>query len=104
IGDQPLVAVERSAIDDVTAADLATGPVLRAWITPDGRDSDLALARPLACADTSTWTLLIEEVAAAYEGRPATSEDPVQYADYAEWQQQTIAGSDETAAAGRDYW
>src|SRR5262245_19356287 len=63
-----------------------------------GTSIDLSLSP--TCADTTTLALLADEVAAAYFGMPPKNPEPVQYADYAEWQQQNVAGDDEAAQRG----
>ncbi|PZO11324.1 MAG: hypothetical protein DCF25_19570, partial [Leptolyngbya foveolarum] len=56
------------------------------------------------CADTATLQQIIQELAHEYESNrlEATADEPIQYADLAEWQYELLE-SDETAS-GRNYW
>jgi hypothetical protein len=54
-------------------------------------------------ADNASLGALVEELAAAYTNSPLKA-DPVQYADYSEWQQQTLVATDEPAQDGRTFW
>ncbi|HEX8354800.1 MAG TPA: amino acid adenylation domain-containing protein, partial [Pyrinomonadaceae bacterium] len=65
------------------------------------REHALILCLPALCADERTLDNLAREVAEAYGGAEA-DEDPVQYAQYAKWQ--NALAEDEDGAAGRDYW
>ncbi|MEO8074879.1 MAG: amino acid adenylation domain-containing protein [Acidobacteriota bacterium] len=98
------VAVERGR-----TLDLADGPLLRATLFEQAASRHvLLLSVPAICADSRTLTNLITELAAAYEsvvnGEPGRSGDPLQYVDFAQWQQELVDGHDEQATAGRAYW
>src|SRR5262245_37202472 len=66
VEDTPLVAVEPvTAIAKMGPGDSSSGrPVVRVWVSTKGGHSDLVLELPAACADSTTLTLLVDEVAA----------------------------------------
>ena len=66
-----------------------------------GRFSLLTVAAP--CADAGSLATAAVELAAHYGGRPG-ADDPLQYADFAEWQHQLLEGDDDEADAGRRFW
>ena len=91
--------------------DLTAGsPVrVRLWrVTDDGDDSwRLGLVLHNIIADGWSLDLLVKDLSAAYtaivEGRPADlAPPPIDYADFAAWQREWLAGDE--PAAHRDYW
>ncbi|WP_437482994.1 amino acid adenylation domain-containing protein [Sorangium sp. So ce1014] len=82
--------------------DLERGPLLHVWLVRRAdRLHDLLVAAPALCADAWTMDLLFGELAEAYAGageRGASGEEPVQYAQFAEWQNDLV-GSAEGAPA-----
>jgi amino acid adenylation domain-containing protein len=60
----------------------------------------LVLTLPAMCADRAGLENLVRELADAYAGRQ--DEEPVQYADLAEWQHELLESPD--TEAGREYW
>ncbi|AGW94292.1 MULTISPECIES: non-ribosomal peptide synthetase [Cupriavidus] len=90
------------------ALDPASGDVLRACISPlpAGGTTLWLLASPLA-ADRSTVLRLAESVRDALDAPARIDSDeelPLQYAQYADWQQGARLGEDGTGSAGRAYW
>ncbi|GLC97207.1 hypothetical protein Tamer19_66160 [Cupriavidus sp. TA19] len=84
----------------------AEGDVLRARLCPlaTGGATLWLLVSPLA-ADRNSVLRLAETVRAALEAPAADdAELPLQYAQYADWQQGARLGEDGTGNAGRDYW
>jgi len=88
--------------DDLLAAercheiDLARGPALRACLACVEEDRHvLTLTLPALSADAGTFSLIADELAALYtaEERRLVPE-PLQYADYAEWQRELCEGED----------
>ncbi|HWK08600.1 MAG TPA: condensation domain-containing protein, partial [Vicinamibacterales bacterium] len=63
----------------------------------------LVLVAPAMCADAETLQVLVAQAAQAYAGA-AAGEDPVQYADFSEWQRQELDSTDAAAAAARERW
>ncbi len=83
--------------------DLARGPLLRTWLL------HLAPAEHVLCltlhhiaADGWSMSILVRELTALYAGGPELRPLPVQYADFAVWQRQTLAG--ELLARELDFW
>ncbi len=80
---------------------LEDGPVLRcllAELSPNR--TALILSLPAICADSRTLMNLIAEI--LREELP--QDEVVQYADFAEWQNQLLESDDEQALEGRAYW
>jgi amino acid adenylation domain-containing protein len=87
-----------------TAVALDGGPILRAVLVAHGAERHhLILTAPSVFADPSSVTALLAEVAAHYGGAPA-AEEPLQYADFAEWQHELLEGDDPDAQQARTYW
>jgi FkbH-like protein len=88
--------------------DLERGPLLRALIVRCGAGrSRLLLVVHHVAADNWSVVVLMQEVSALYEalvtGRPpAMAPLPIQYADYAVWQRQWLAG--EALATRLSFW
>lgn len=76
-------------------------PPLAAALLCNGQSNQLLLALPAANADAATLELLLSELAALYQGQ-SLDDEPVQYADFAEWQHELISGPD--GDAGRAFW
>jgi len=64
----------------------------------------LLLTLPALCADARTLRNVVAEIVAGYGAgvRQRAGEDPVQYAQFSEWQNEMLA--DEDAAKGRQFW
>ncbi|MBE9170902.1 amino acid adenylation domain-containing protein [Pleurocapsales cyanobacterium LEGE 06147] len=65
----------------------------------------LLICLPALCADRATLKNLVSEIShtyAAYLHNQEPSEEPLQYADLAEWQNELFEGKD--GAIGREYW
>ena len=92
-------------------ADLEHAPLMRVTLIREAADRHvLVLSLPVMCADAHALANLTRELVAAYEsavtGR-ALSGDPLQYADYAQWQQDLLDGVEsdpDRAARGKAYW
>ncbi|MGI2902885.1 amino acid adenylation domain-containing protein [Tolypothrix sp. VBCCA 56010] len=65
----------------------------------------LLISLPALCADAATLKILVQEISQSYaaclQGKKLDDE-PLQYADLAEWQNELLEGAD--TEAGRDYW
>ncbi len=87
-----------------TSLDLESGPLLRAVLVgPSEERVVLLLTVHAACADAQSLLLLLDETAQTLASS-AEPEEPVQYADYAEWRHELLSGDDERAADGRAFW
>src|SRR5206468_1728807 len=65
----------------------------------------LLVSLPSLCADAWTLKNLVGEIGRSYAALLDNEEldgEPLQYADYAQWQNELLAGDD--AEAGRDFW
>ena len=86
--------------------DVKEGPLVRTVLTPLSSDEALwVLDVSALCADAPSLHQLIGEVAdACCARRPATEsgEEPMQYADFAEWQNELLESTD--TREGLEYW
>ncbi|WP_299411695.1 amino acid adenylation domain-containing protein [Acaryochloris sp. IP29b_bin.148] len=80
---------------------LATGDCLQAALLPCEHQALLVLALPAPCTDAATWQLLAQELASLLQDQALPSE-PMQYADFAEWQNELLESED--TATGRLFW
>lgn len=82
------------------------GPLFHAaWVSLGVEESILIIRLPAVCADTQSLENLGSEIATAYRAicqGETLSDEPLQYADLAEWQNQLLE-SPETEM-GSDYW
>ncbi|MDM9583647.1 amino acid adenylation domain-containing protein [Nostoc sp. GT001] len=64
----------------------------------------LFISLPALCADSVTLNCLVQELALSYLGKldEELSEEPLQYADFSEWQNQILEA--EETKIGREYW
>src|SRR3954462_10479268 len=85
---------------------LDDGPVVRCHLAElGGSRTAVILSLPALCADSRTLTNLIAEVLRSYESdEELAAEQVVQYADFAEWQNQVLESDGDEALAGRAYW
>ena len=86
--------------------DLVEGPPLYlSLVTLSPSKYVLLISLPALCADAATLKILVREIdqsyAACLQGKKLDDE-PLQYADLAEWQNELLEGAD--TEAGRDYW
>jgi hypothetical protein len=86
--------------------DATHGPLLRfALLALAAQQHLLLISLSALCADAWTLTHLVQEIGQVYAAAPqqATLPDvPLQYADFAAWQQDILADAD--GEAGRAYW
>jgi amino acid adenylation domain-containing protein len=101
---------ERAAIASLIAVqarrgfDLERGPLLRALLLAPSREHGLLiLTAHAACADAASLLVILDELAQSYGGG-GEPDEPVQYADYAEWRHELITGEDDQAAEGKAFW
>lgn len=96
-------ALESALAREAEGLDPRHGPSIRAQLVEpsDGRRL-LLLSALAASADPRSLVLLGRELLAAVAGQPAA--EPIQYADYAEWRHELLAGGDPDAARGSSFW
>ncbi|MFJ6798059.1 MupA/Atu3671 family FMN-dependent luciferase-like monooxygenase [Streptomyces sp. NPDC091268] len=107
--DERALRTERIASEEARRRiDLSTGPVLRATLAKQGPDEHvLVLSMHHIATDGWSTTRMVQELSECYlagrAGRtPHLPELPVQYADYAVWQRDRLAG--EAGARSLAYW
>lgn len=82
-------------------ADPSRGPVLRVAVERVTAERHLLrLELPALCADRASLRQILAELAAAYAGGDLEADEPVQYADYAEWQQELLEEKGDPATLG----
>lgn len=86
--------------------DLASGPLFRLRVRPlSDLEHVLLVTLPALCADRASLHEVCRQLAAAYTGTEAPEEsEPIQYADYAQWQEDLFKSADDAARAGLAYW
>ncbi len=86
--------------------DLEQGTVLQlSLITLSSLKYILFVSLPALCADSATLKNFVKEISTSYAAichQEELSNEPLQYADLAAWQNELIAGED--TEAGRNYW
>src|SRR5215217_2654771 len=97
-------SVDQIAHEQEQPFDYFQGPLLRVTLI---KQSDthhlLQVLLPALCADSATLANFISELSRAYAAG-LEQDEPLQYADYAEWQLELLDATDEQAAAGKAYW
>ncbi len=106
------VASQTWSIEQVLASqasqplDLSRGPLLQLSVMRlDPRRSRLFLTLPSLCVDRTGLANLVGEICRHYRARlrqEILDDEPLQYADLAEWQNQLLETAD--TEAGRTYW
>ena len=86
--------------------DLVEGsPLHLSLVTLSSSKYALLISLHALCADAATLKILVQEISQSYaaclQGKELDDE-PLQYADLAEWQNELLEGAD--TEAGRDYW
>lgn len=88
--------------------DYERGPLVRVSLFKLAEDRHVLLLSAAAiCADTYTLSNFVAEVASTYQHQlsgSALAGEPMQYADFAEWQNELLEGDDEPAREGRSFW
>jgi hypothetical protein len=100
--------LESQLIPVLTAAKLdlgADGGMLHAFLAIlPANHGILVLTLPALCADPATLKNLVAELLRFYGEEAPEGADPLQYADYSEWQNELQQKDDEESAAGKEYW
>ncbi|WP_437779127.1 non-ribosomal peptide synthetase [Sorangium sp. So ce1097] len=83
--------------------DIERGPLLHVWLVRRAdRVHDLLVAAPALCADAWTLDLLFGELAEAYAGagdRREPAAEPLQYAQFSEWQNELVGAAESAPPA-----
>ncbi|MFN6484862.1 MULTISPECIES: amino acid adenylation domain-containing protein [unclassified Nostoc] len=85
--------------------ELEKGSILNTYlVTISPNKYLLFISLPALCADSATLNCLVRELALSYLGKldEELSEEPLQYADFSEWQNQILEA--EETKIGREYW
>src|SRR5438552_881057 len=90
------------ALSDNNKSTLEQTPILRASLLALGNERHvLILSLPALCADHVTLNNLTVEVRANYSEEELGGAEPLQYADYSEWQNDLLQKNDEESQAGK---
>jgi len=93
------------ALSDNNKMTLEQMQILRASLLALGSERHvLILSLPALCADHVTLNNLVGEVCANYSGDELGGAEPLQYADYSEWQNDLLQKNDEESQAGKSFW
>jgi amino acid adenylation domain-containing protein len=86
--------------------DPASGPIVHASLSALGPDrTALTLSVPALAADGTSLGILLRELGALYADRPQDlPAEPLQYAQYAQWQNDLQEADDENARGAREFW
>src|SRR4051812_6280285 len=102
---------QQARVDELAQAelrapmDLAAGPLVRGCLIARASDRHvLILTCSALCADASSMPALLAEVAAHSGMELQLPAEPLQYADFSEWQHEVVTGDDEDARAGAAFW
>jgi hypothetical protein len=102
---QELKIAEQSIQHRARHFDLVSGPVVDVTLIKCSEYLHVLLfSIPSLCADAVTIANFNEELARLYGAHPQQSEEPTQYADFAEWQQELFEADDQDAKAGMTHW
>ncbi len=104
-GDRQARVAELAREARHAAPDLERGPLLgvRHVLLGPERHALVVTASTL-CLDAATLPTLLAELAAEAGADLELADEPLQFADYAEWQHELAASEDDDAVAGRRYW
>ena len=90
------------------AFDFEQGPLLHATLVNlSSADHALLLSLPAICADSITFSTFISELVRAYEPdltKQKVVSEPMQYADFAEFENELLDSDEVDAVEGKAYW
>ena len=103
--EQPAGPSEIEELLRAEEANLEKAPVLAASLVKENNDRNvLLLSAPALCADAASLNLLFSELISFYAGKAPKGPDPLQYADYSEWQNELAAKEDEESQTAKQFW
>ena len=95
---------EQVAQNSDTHFDFTHGPLLHFTLIKRAADAHVLLVSlPALCSDSTTLANFTRELCDAY-GKQLTQDEPLQYADFAEWQHELLEANDKDAHIGKTYW
>ena len=104
---QEVRIAEQVAHDRVKHFDLGHGPLLSLTLIKLAADAHVLLVSlPALCGDATTLASFTRELCRTY-GKQLEQEapaEPMQYADFAEWQHELLEADDRNAAAAKSHW
>ncbi len=84
--------------------DFEHGPLVHALLADAGdRTRTFVLTLPSPCADDRSMGVLLEELVALVAGDDVAGE-PLQYADFSEWQHEQLSAVDDAGQAAKAFW
>ncbi len=106
-GNDQLAKLDNLIFEATREIDYARLPLLRASLVQQtATTQQLILTAPAICADTQSLQYLVRQIAAVYElcskGEEPQNTEAMQYADFAEWQNELLEA--EEGSVARQYW
>jgi amino acid adenylation domain-containing protein len=84
--------------------DFEHGPLVSGFLATTGETTQVvALTLSALCADLASVEVLVRELVAGVAG-DALPGDPLQYADFSEWQHEQMTAADDSAEAAKAFW
>ncbi|HEX3693495.1 MAG TPA: amino acid adenylation domain-containing protein [Solirubrobacteraceae bacterium] len=85
--------------------DPVQGPLVRALLAgAETQRALLLLSASAACADATSLLLLLRELCERYRESMQDGQEPLQYADYAEWRHSLLEGEEAETHEGLEHW
>lgn len=104
-GEQAAAGEEARRRELGAALDFANGPLVRGLLVSMAEDRwTLVLTVSALCADASSAPPLLRELVTRYGGEGELGPEPLQYADFAEWQRELTVSEEPEARAARAFW
>jgi amino acid adenylation domain-containing protein len=95
----------QDALDAQAEADLLDGIAFNVALIDGSADRHFVLfTLPALCGDAATLGNLVSELQEFYASPTSPADDPLQYADYSEWQNELLQKNDEESTAGKAFW
>ncbi|HYG76090.1 MAG TPA: amino acid adenylation domain-containing protein [Planctomycetota bacterium] len=103
--EQQSAALEKALEQHRRPIDAEHRPVLHATLAVLGSERHvLQLRLPVLCADGPSLQLITQELASLYSPGSGDLPEPPQYADYAAWQQDLLAATDDASQDAKGWW